>query len=151
MANNVKISNKLSTDQGTATIALLAGGSVEIYDSTGTGQPATADTAPSTQLLLATIPLPASGSWTNTNTTGVKSVVATTATSMTATVAAAATATGKTATWYRAKTSGGVVIATGTVGGTSGGPFDLTLTTSGALLVEGATVTVSSFSHTIPQ
>lgn len=151
MANNLKLSNKASTDQATALINLLAGGSIKIYDSTGTGQPATADTAVTTQLLLATIPLPAAGSFTNTNTSGVKSVVATTAGTMTATVAAAATATGKTATWYRAFTSGGVPIADGTVGGTTGGPFDLTLTTSGALLVEGATVTVSSFSHTIPQ
>lgn len=151
MANNLKISNKTSTDQAAAVLALLAGGNIKIYDSTGAGQPATADTAVTTQLLLATIPLPASGSFTNTNTTGVKSVVATSAATMTATVAAAATATGKTATWYRAFTSGGVPIADGTVGGTSGGPFDLTLTTTGALLVEGATVTVSSFSHTVPQ
>lgn len=42
-----------------AALALLNGGSLAVYDSTGTGQPATPDVAVTTQVRLATLPLSA--------------------------------------------------------------------------------------------
>jgi hypothetical protein len=53
MALNPKYTNLAVNTKGDAVAALLNAGYLDIYDSTGTGQPATADTAVTTQIKLA--------------------------------------------------------------------------------------------------
>ena len=53
MASNLKLADAAVNAEADALSDLLDSGYLRIYDSTGTGQPATADTAVTTQRLLA--------------------------------------------------------------------------------------------------
>lgn len=99
-----------------AQTALANGGHVTIYDSTGTGQPATPDVAVTTQVALVTLPLQA---------TAAAAASGGSATMNTPT-ATAATASGN-ATWFRVYTSGGAAVWDGSVG-TSGADMNFSST-----------------------
>lgn len=112
----------------------LDSGYLRIYDGS---QPANADTAISTQTLLAELRFNATAAPAASN--GVLTFNAITADS-------SANATG-TATWFRAlKSDGTTVIMDGTVG-TSGCNLNLT----SASITTGTQVSVTSFTHTIPR
>lgn len=136
MALNLKLSNSLVNTEANAAVAEFNSGYLRIYDSTGgTGQPATADTAIGSQVLLAELRFAATalGSLTN----GVITFAA-------ITEDAAANATG-TATWYRClKSDGTTVLCDGEVG-TSGANLNLNTV---AIQINAA-VSVTSFTHTV--
>jgi hypothetical protein len=118
-----------------AGIDVLNGGFLDIYDSTGTGQPATPDVAVTTQVKLAHLPLSATAF-------GAASSATKTANAITS---ATALATG-TATWCRAvKSDGTTAVIDGSVA-TSGADLNLNTTS----IVSGATVSVSSWTVSDP-
>jgi len=133
MALNPKYTNLAVNTKVDALAALLNSGFCDIYDSTGAGQPATADTAITTQIKLARLtfgnPAFAAG-------------VAGVATANAITQDAAADATG-TATWCRMLKSDGTAVQDGSVG-TSGCNLNLTTTS----IVQNAAVSVSSLTLT---
>lgn len=134
MANNPKRSNVAANAACDAMAALANSGKLRIYDSTGTGQPATADTAVTTQVLLAELTM---------NATAFAGAVAGVATANAITADASADATG-TATWFRLlKSDGTTTICDGSVG-TSGADLNLNSVAIGA----GATVSVTAFTLT---
>jgi hypothetical protein len=134
MANNPKRTNLAANTACDAMAALANSGKLRIYDSTGTGQPATADTAVTTQVLLAELTM---------NATAFGSAVAGVATANAITSDASADATG-TATWFRLlKSDGTTVLWDGSVG-TSGA--DLNLTT--VSIVAAAAVNITAFTVT---
>ena len=113
-----------------AALNVLNGGFMDIYDSTGTGQPATPDVAVTTQVKLAHLPL-------NATAFGASSAGTKTANAITS---AAALATG-TATWYRCyKSDGTTAVIDGSVG-TSGADLNL----NAVAFVTGATISVTSW------
>jgi len=116
-----------------AQAALLNSGFLDIYDSTGTGQPATADTAVTTQVKLARLTFgnPAFGA-------GVAGV----ATANAITQDSSADATG-TATWCRLLKSDGTAVMDGSVG-TSGCNLNL----NSVAISAAAAVSVTSFTLT---
>lgn len=133
MANNLKISTQTADVQGDATASLFDNGYLRIYDGT---QPATANTAISTQVLLAEPRFAATAMTSSVN--GVLTAAALTADS-------SANNSG-TATWYRCfKSDGTTPICDGSAG-TSG--TDLVL--NSVAISAGAEVGVTSFTHTIP-
>ena len=118
-----------------AQTALANGGHVTIYDSTGTGQPATPDVAITSQVLLATVTLgsPAFGA---------ASAGIATANAITS---GTAVATG-TAAWWRAfKSDGTTAELDGSVGTSAA---DMIIATTS--IVSGATVSVSSLTVGMP-
>ena len=134
MASNLKYSAELKNgqqDQITAKVG--TSGAYDIYDGT---QPASPDTAITTQNLLAT--LACSSTFAPAASNGV--VTASAISNGTGTAAAGA---GKTATWYRLRKSGGAGVVDGTVG-TSNADLILTSTT----IAQGQTVSVSSSTYT---
>jgi len=134
MASNLKYSMALKNgqqDQITAKVG--TSGAYDIYDGS---QPAGPDTAITTQNLLAT--LACSSTFAPAAANGV--VTANAISNGTGTAAAGA---GKTATWYRLRTSAGVAVVDGTVG-TSNCDLNLTSTT----IAQGQTVSVSSSTYT---
>lgn len=134
MANNLKISNAAADAEGDALAPLFDNGYLRIYDG---AQPATPDTAVSTQTLLAELRFGNPGISTSAN--GVLTGAAITDDS-------SANASG-TAAWYRAlKSDGTTPISDGSVG-TSGCDLNLNSTAISA----GAAVSVTSFTHTIPK
>lgn len=131
MALNPKRSNTAVSAAADAVCPLLNNGYLRLY--TGT-QPATADTAISTQTLLATL------RW-NTTAFGAASNGVATANALTSDSSAAATGT---ATWFRAlKSDGTTAVFDGSVG-TSG--CDLNL--NSASITTGSAVSVTSFTYT---
>jgi hypothetical protein len=131
MALNPKLSNAAANAAADATCALANSGLLKIYDGT---QPATADTAVSTQTLLATLTFgnPAFGS-----------AVAGVATANAITSDTAADATG-TASWFRVlKSDGTTALWDGSVG-TSGANLNFATTS----FVAAAQIDISSFTYT---
>ena len=133
MPNNLKLSNNVVNPQADALSDLADNGYLRIYDGT---QPATADTAITTQVLLAELRFNATAAPAASN--GVLTFNAITQDS-------SANNTG-TASWFRAlKSDGSTVLFDGTVG-TSGSDINLTGTVS---IVAGAIVGVSSAGFTV--
>lgn len=134
MALNTQMSYAAVNVEADALSNELDSGYLRIYDGT---QPANADTAVSTQTLLAELRFNATAAPAASN--GVLTFNAITADS-------SANATG-TATWFRAlKSDGTTVIMDGTVG-TSGANLNLTSVS----ITTGTQVSVTSFTHTIPR
>lgn len=113
----------------------LASGTIEIYDSTGTGQPATPNVAVTTQVLLVTLTFGSTAF--GAASSGVK-----TANAITSGVAGN---TG-TATWFRCYETGGSVGVLDGSAGTSG--TDMILAT--ASIVSGITVSCSAMTVSMP-
>ena len=131
MANNPKRTNLAANTACDAMTELANSGKCRIYDG---AQPANADTAVTTQVLLAELTM---------NATAFAAAVAGVATANAITTDSSADATG-TATWFRLlKSDGTTVLIDGSVG-TSG--CDLNLNTTS--LVTGAAVAITSFTVT---
>jgi hypothetical protein len=113
---------------------LNTGGYLELYDSTGTGQPATPNVAVTTQVLLATCNLSATAF-------GAASGGTKTANAITSGTGLAA----GTATWARAYTSGAVAVIDGSVG-TSGCDFTMADTS----VTIGAVVPATAWTVSMP-
>lgn len=133
MALNLNLSNAAANAEANALAALLNTGYLRIYDGT---QPATADTAITTQTLLAELRFGATAF-------GSASAGVITANSITS---ATATAT-STATWARCFESDGTTTVMDFSVGTSTANLILTTTS----IVSGSTVAVSSFIHTVTE
>ena len=132
MPNNLKLSNNVVNSQADALSDLADNGYLRIYDGT---QPATADTAISTQVLLAELRFNATAAPAASN--GVLTFNA-------ITQDLNANNTG-TASWFRAlKSDGSTVLFDGAVG-TSGSDINIATTA----IVAGAIVGVSSFVYTV--
>lgn len=132
MPNNLKLSNNVVNPQADALSDLADNGYLRIYDGT---QPATADTAISTQVLLAELRFNATAAPAASN--GVLTFNAITQDS-------SANNTG-TASWFRAlKSDGSTVLFDGTVG-VSGSDLNIATTA----IVAGAIVGVTSFVYTV--
>jgi hypothetical protein len=130
VANNPKLSTIAANAAADAVTPLLAAGYLRLYDGT---QPPTADTAVSTQVLLAELRYgtPAFGAAVNAI-----------ATANAITPDASANATG-TATWFRAlKSDGTTVVFDGSVGTTAA---DLVL--SAVAIAAGTAVSVTAFTY----
>ena len=134
MASTAKRATATAVAAVTAFGVLLNNGYLRIYDSTGgTGQPATADTAIGSQILLAELRF-----------------AATAFASYTGGVATAGTITAgtgldtKTATWFRALASNGTTVVYDGGVGTSGADLNLNTTS----IVTGAAVSVTSLTIT---
>ena len=131
MALNPKRSNTAVSAAADAVCPLLNNGYLRLYDGT---QPATANTAVTTQTLLAEL------RW-NATAFGAASNGVATANAITSDTSADATGT---ATWFRAlKSDGTTVVFDGSVG-TSGADLNLNSTAISA----GATVSVTAFTYT---
>ena len=132
MPNNLKLSNNVVNPQADALSDLADNGYLRIYDGT---QPATADTAITTQVLLAELRFNATAAPAASN--GVLTFNAITQDS-------SANNTG-TASWFRALASdGSTALFDGSVG-TSGSDINIATTS----IVAGAIVGVSSFVYTV--
>lgn len=132
MANNLKMSNQSVNTEANALATQFNSGYLRIYDGT---QPATADTAITTQVLLAELIF---------NATAFGSAAAGVITANAITDDSAANATG-TATWFRAlKSDGTTILMDGSVG-TTGSDMNLNST---AIQIN-ATVSITSFVHTV--
>lgn len=141
MAHDVKISDETVDVQGDATATLFNNGYLRLYESGAAGVPATANTALTTQVLLAEPRFAATGIATSVN--GVL-----TANALTADSSANASATTG-ANFYRTfRSDGTTVISQGTVG-TVGSSSDCEL--NSVMIAAGAEVSVTSFTHTIPK
>ena len=132
MPNNLKLSNNVVNPQADALSDLADNGYLRIYDGT---QPATADTAISTQTLLAELRFNATAAPAASN--GVLTFNAITQDS-------SANNTG-TASWFRALTSDGTTVLFDGAVGTSGSDMNIATTS----IVAGAIVGVSSFVYTV--
>ena len=118
-----------------AALDVLNSGFMEIYDSTGTGQPATPDVAVTTQVKLAKLPLSATAF-------GAASAGTKTANAITS---AAALASG-TATWFRVfKSDDATAVIDGSVG-TSGADMNF----NSVAISSGASVSVTSWTVSMP-
>lgn len=134
MARNAQLSNVTANAAADAVTALLNNGFIRIYNGT---QPANANTAITSQTLLATLTFGATAF-------GAASAGVATANAITQDSAADATGT---ATWFRAvKSDGTTVVFDGSVGTTG---CDLNLSTTA--IVQNAAVSISSFTYTQPK
>jgi len=134
MANNLKYSNVAANAACDAVVDLLDDGYLRLYDGS---QPATVDTAISTQTLLAELRL---------NATAFGAAAAGVATANAITQDSSANNTG-TASWFRAlKTDGTTAVIDGSVG-TSGADCNINSTS----IVSGAPVSCTSWTHTQPK
>lgn len=132
MANNLKISSTAVNAQADALSDLLDNGYLRIYDGT---QPANANTAITTQVLLAELRF---------NATAAPAASAGVLTMNSITQDSSANNTG-TATWFRAlKSDGSTVVFDGSVG-TSGSDLNLGSTS----ITSGASVAVTSMTFTV--
>ena len=132
MANNPKISSTAVNAQADALSDLLDNGYLRIYDGT---QPANANTAVSTQVLLAELRF---------NATAAAAAAAGTLTMNAITQDSSANATG-TATWFRAlKSDGSTVVFDGSVGTSS---CDINLGSTS--ITSGSSVGVTSMTFTV--
>lgn len=137
MALNPQLSNEGASAAADATCALLNTGYLRIYDSTGTGQPATADTAVSTQVLLAELRFASTAFGAASN--GV-------ATAGTITSDTDANATG-TATWFRClKSNGTSSVFDGSIAAT-GGTADLILNSTAIQIHAQVDVTALTYTQ----
>ena len=132
MPNNLKLSNNVVNPQADALSDLADNGYLRIYDGT---QPATADTAITTQVLLAELRFNATAAPAASN--GVLTFNAITQDS-------SANNTG-TASWFRALASDGTTVLFDGAVGTSGSDMNIATTS----IVAGAIVGVSSFVYTV--
>ncbi|HNH44701.1 MAG TPA: hypothetical protein PK633_11520 [Agitococcus sp.] len=132
MPNNLKLSNNVVNPQADALSDLADNGYLRIYDGT---QPATADTAITTQVLLAELRFNATAAPAASN--GVLTFNAITQDS-------SANNTG-TASWFRALASDGSTALFDGAVGTSGSDINIATTA----IVAGAIVGVSSFVYTV--
>ena len=133
MAKNTQLSNACVNAEADALSALLANGYLRLYS---TGQPANADTALSGQTMLAELRF---------SVTAAPAAVAGVITFNAITSATAAASS--TATWFRClKSDGTTVVFDGTVD-VSGNTPNLAL--NSVVISAGATVSVSSFTHTV--
>lgn len=132
MPNNLKLSNNVVNPQADALSDLADNGYLRIYDGT---QPATADTAISTQTLLAELRFNATAAPAASN--GVLTFNAITQDS-------SANNTG-TASWFRALASDGTTVLFDGAVGTSGSDMNIATTS----IVTGAIVGVTSFVYTV--
>lgn len=132
MPNNLKLSNNVVNPQADALSDLADNGYLRIYDGT---QPATADTAITTQTLLAELRFNATAAPAASN--GVLTFNAITQDS-------SANNTG-TASWFRALASDGSTVLFDGAVGTSGSDMNIATTS----IVAGAIVGVSSFVYTV--
>lgn len=131
MANNPKRTNTAANAACDAMAALANSGRLKIYDGS---QPATADTAVTTQVVLADLTM---------NATAFGAAVAGVATANAITSDSSADATG-TATWFRLlKSDNSTVILDGSVG-TSGADLNL----NSVAISAGAAVAITSFTVT---
>lgn len=135
MALNTQLANATVNGQGDNLSARLNSGFLRIYDGT---QPATADTAVSTQVLLAELTFSATAAPATSN--GLITFNALTADS-------SANATG-TPTWFRAVQSNGTTVVMDGTAGASGCNLNLSGLTGGQIII-GGTVAVSSFTHDV--
>lgn len=134
MATNTQMAYATVNAEADAMSDLLDNGYLRIYDGS---QPANADTAISTQVLLAELRFNATAAPAASN--GVLTFNAITAED-------SALATG-TATWFRAlKSDGTTVVMDGSVG-TSGANLNL----SSVAITTGSSVAITAFTHTIPR
>ena len=136
MANNPKRSNVAANAAADAVVDLADTGYIRIYDSTGTGQPANADTAVSTQVLLAELRFGA---------TAFGAASAGVATANAITDDSSANAAG-TATWFRVlKSDGSTVLWDGSVGTSSADLIlnTVTIAVSGVVSITAMTYTES--------
>lgn len=135
MASDLRLSDTAANAMTDAIVDLADNGYLRIYDGT---RPATADTAISTQVLLAELRF-------NATAFGAASGGSATANAFTADTSANATGT---ATWFRAlKSDGTTALFDGEVG--SGGTYDLVLNTTSIVIT--ANVSVSSMTYTHPK
>lgn len=132
MPNNLKLSNNVVNPQADALSDLADNGYLRIYDGT---QPATADTAISTQTLLAELRFNVTAAPAASN--GVLTFNAITQDS-------SANNTG-TASWFRALASDGTTVLFDGAVGTSGSDMNIATTS----IVAGAIVGVTSFVYTV--
>lgn len=130
MALNPTLSNAAASAAADAVTALVNSGFLDLYDGT---QPATPDTAVTTQVKLARLTL---------NATAFGAAVNGVATANAITSDASADASG-TASWCRTLTSGGTAVFDGSVG-TSGCNLNLSTTA----IVAAGVVAVSAFTYT---
>jgi len=134
VALNPKLANVGANAAADAVARLVDNGYLRIYDSTGTGQPATADTAVTTQVLLAELRF---------NATSAPAAVAGVLTFNAFTPDSSADASGS-ATWFRAlKSDGTSAVFDGSVG-TSGSNCNL----NSVAISAGAAVSISSATYT---
>jgi hypothetical protein len=132
MPLNTQLANATVNGQADNLATRLNNGFLRIYDGT---QPANADTAVSTQVLLAELRF---------NTTAAPAASAGVLTFNALTADSSANATG-TASWYRAlQSDGSTVVMDGTVGTATSN-----LILNSAAIQSGAQVSVSSFTHTV--
>jgi hypothetical protein len=135
MALNPKLSVASCNLALNAALDVLNSGFLDIYDSTGTGQPASPDTAVTTQVKLARLNL------------GATAFAAASGGSKVGNAISATTGiTGGTATWYRLVTSGGSAVADGSVGTATSN-----LVLNATAIVTGAAVTVTAMTHSMAQ
>jgi hypothetical protein len=135
MALNTQLANATVNGQGDNLATRLNSGFLRIYDGT---QPATADTAITTQVLLAELTFNATAAPATVN--GLITFNAITADS-------SANATG-TPTWFRAVQSNGTTVVMDGSAGASGANLNLSGLTGGQIII-GGTVSVSSFTHDV--
>ena len=133
MAKNTQLSNACVNAEADALSALLANGYLRLYS---TGQPANADTALSGQTMLAELRF------------SVTAAPAASAGVITFNAITSATAAASnTATWFRClKSDGTTVVFDGTVDVAGNTP---NLSLNSVVISAGATVSVSSFTHTV--
>lgn len=132
MANNVKLGNAAANAEAEAIVALLNSGKLRIYNGT---QPATADTAVSTQTLLCELTFNATAGGSASN--GVVTFNAITSDS--------SANAGGTPSWFRAvKSDGTTSVFDGTVG--TGAGYDCIIDASP--IVASATVACTSMTYT---
>lgn len=135
MALNTQLANATVNGQGDNLATRLNSGFLRIYDGT---QPATADTAITTQVLLAELTFSATAAPATSN--GLITFNAITSDS-------SANATG-TPTWFRAVQSNGTTVVMDGSVGASGANLNLSGLTAGQIII-GGTVAVSSFTHDV--
>ena len=134
MALSPRLANVAANAAADAVCVLANSGKLRIYDSTGTGQPANADTAVTTQVLLAELTL-------NATAFGAAALGVATANAITSDASADATGT---ATWFRVlKSDGTTVLFDGSVGAAG---CNLNLNTTS--IVIAAAVSVSALTYT---
>ena len=135
MALNPKLSVASCNLALNAALDVLNSGFLDIYDSTGTGQPASPDTAVTTQVKLARL---------NLNATAF--AAASGGSKVAGAISATTGITGGTATWYRLVTSGGTAVADGSVGTATSN-----LVLNATAIVTGAAVTCTAMTYTMAQ
>lgn len=140
MALNPKLAAAMRNSALDTVLANLANGYLRIYDSTGTGQPADADTAVTTQVLLAELRFHVSSPFAAASAGSAEAG----GSGHEITADSSANADG-TATWYRAlKSDGSTAVMDGSVG-TSGANLNL----NSVAIASGANVSVSSLTVTM--